>query len=225
MTKRIEIEKKAAALRAADLIEDHMIIGLGTGSTVHYFIEELETRIKNGLQISCIPTSEESRKLAEKAGMKVLKSVKEELDLDVDGADEVDSKGNLIKGGGGALTREKIVAASSRKVCIIIDSSKYHPEGLGKFRIPVEVLPFMLESTIKRIEQLGGKVYPRENGDYRTDNGNSVLDCDFGIIQDPGKTETKLKMIPGVFEVGIFHSLADIVIMGTGNSTKTIFQK
>lgn len=225
MSERVEMEKRAAALKAADLVEEDMIIGLGTGSTVHYFIEELGVRIKGGLHVSCIPTSDSSAKLAEKAGIKVLKSVNGKLDLDVDGADEVDNRGNLIKGGGGALTREKIVAASSKKVCIIIDSSKYHPEGLGKFKIPVEVLPFMPESTMKRIEQIGGKVYPREKGDYRTDNGNSVFDCDFGIIHDPGRIETKLKMIPGVFEVGIFHSMADLVIMGTGNSTKTIFQK
>ena len=225
MTERVDIEKRAAAMKAAELVEDHMIIGLGTGSTVYYFIKELEARIRNGLHLSCIPTSEASRDLAEKSGIKVLKSIDRELDLDVDGADEVDSMGNLIKGGGGALTREKIVAASSRKVCIIIDSAKYHPEGLGKFKIPVEVLPFMVESTIMRIEKIGGKVFLRGNGDFRTDNGNPILDCDFGIIHDPGETERKLKMIPGVLEVGIFHSMADLVLMGVGNSAKTLFQK
>jgi ribose 5-phosphate isomerase A len=220
-----EVEKKAAAVMAADLVKDNMTIGLGTGSTVYYFIEELERRIKAGLKVACVPTSEASRKLAEKAGIGVIESFDRELDLDVDGADEADSSGNLIKGGGGALTREKIVAASSRKVCIIIDSAKYHPEGLGKFRIPVEVITFMMNSTARRLEKIGGKVSARDEGRFRTDNGNAILDCDFGILTDPALTEKSIKMIPGVVEVGIFHGMTDIIIMGSGDKAKILFQK
>lgn len=221
----LEMEKRNAALASVRLLEDGMLVGLGTGSTVKYVIEELGRKVKEGWNISCVPTSISSENLAMEKGIEIIHNPGRKIDLDIDGADEVDSKGNLIKGGGGALTREKIVAFNSRKFCVIIDSSKYHPEGLGRFKLPVEVLPFMAESTAEAIASKGARVSFRGEGKFITDNGNKVLDCDFGIIKEPEKLEKKLKMIPGVVEVGLFCSMADIIIMGNSEDSEVVFRK
>ena len=222
----LESEKKSAALASIKFVRDGMLLGLGTGSTVKFLIEELGNIIKEkGWHISCVPTSKASENLAREKGIEIVEKPDRKLDLDIDGADEADSYGNLIKGGGGALTREKIVAVNSRKVCIIIDHSKYCPDGLGKFRLPVEVLPFMSNSTAENIKSMGASVAFRDGGKFVTDNGNLILDCDFGIIKEPQNLEIKLKAVPGVVEVGLFCGIADLIIMGTGSGTREIFRK
>ena len=225
MVSTAEKEKHNAALGAMKLVRDGMSLGLGTGSTVKYLIEELGRKISEGWTIYCVPTSVESGRLAESVGIRIIEDIDVKLDLAIDGADEVDQKGNLIKGGGGALTREKIVAFNSKKFCVIIDSSKYHPEGLGKFRVPLEVLPFMIKSTARTVSEMGAKVTFRNEGKFVTDNGNRIIDADFGIIKDPKTLERKLKMIPGILEVGIFCSMTDTVIMGTESGSETIYGK
>ncbi len=222
----LEEEKRSAAIASSKLLKDGMLLGLGTGSTVKFLIEEIGNLInEKGWSISCVPTSRSSEKLAREKGIEIVENPDRKLDLDIDGADEADSYGNLIKGGGGALTREKIVAVNSRKVCIIIDHSKYCPDGLGKFRLPVEVLPFMSNSTAENIKSMGATVEFRDSGKFVTDNGNLILDCDFGIIKEPQNLEIKLKAVPGVVEVGLFCGIADLIIMGTGSGTREIFRK
>ena len=222
----LEEEKRSAAIASSKLLKDGMLLGLGTGSTVKFLIEEIGNLInEKGWSISCVPTSRSSEKLAREKGIEIVENPDRKLDLDIDGADEADSYGNLIKGGGGALTREKIVAVNSRKVCIIIDHSKYCPDGLGKFRLPVEVLPFMSYATAENIKSMGATVEFRDSGKFVTDNGNLILDCDFGIIKEPQNLEIKLKAVPGVVEVGLFCGIADLIIMGTGSGTREIFRK
>jgi ribose 5-phosphate isomerase A len=190
--------KKAAGNKAAEYVKNGMVVGLGTGSTVKYFIEKLAEK---SLDISCIPTSIASEELAVSLGLKIT-NLKEHpvVDVDVDGADEVDAKFNLIKGGGGALTREKIVAEASKYFIVVADESKM-VHRLGKFPVAVEVLSFAEGSAAKRIKELGGLAKKREG--FITDSGNIILDCKFNIT-DPRKLETALKNIPGVVENGIF---------------------
>lgn len=211
--------KKDAALEAARLVRDGMVIGIGTGSTVRYFIDALADLVKAGVRLKGVPTSRESAEKAREAGIEVDETFTGQIDLDVDGADEIDENGNLIKGGGGALLREKIVAYNSRNVCIIADSSKLKPRGLGEFRVPVEVIPYLSQMTRKQVEKLGGICIFRGNGSYVSDNGNQIMDCDFGIIKSPSDLENRIKMIPGVVEVGIFTGLATIsIIAGEGGT-------
>ena len=212
-----ESDKKAAAIEALKLVRDGMMLGIGTGSTVKYFIDGLSDRVKAGVRLRAVATSIESETLARNAGIAIENDFSGQLDLDVDGADEIDAEGNLIKGGGGALLREKIVAYNSKTVCIIADSTKFKERGLGEFRVPVEVIPYLKDMTRKQVEKLGGICIFRKNGEFVTDNGNLVMDCDFGIIRNPADLETKIKMIPGVAEVGIFTGLTTLaLISGAG---------
>ena len=198
----LEESKKAAGEKAADYVKNGMILGLGTGSTVRYFIEKLAAQIKTqNLDITAIPTSKASEKLARSLGI-TLTTLDEhpQIDLDVDGADVVDPNFNLIKGGGGAHTREKIIASASKEFIVIVDKSKMVPR-LGNFPVPVEVLSFSEKYVRNEIIALGG--LPRRREGFVTDSGNLILDCRFNII-NPGKLETDLKCIPGVVEDGIF---------------------
>ena len=197
-----EASKKAAGEKAVGYVRDGMILGLGTGSTVRYFIEKLAAQIKEqGMDITAIPTSVASEKLANGQGIK-LSTVNEhpKMDLDVDGADEVDPKFNLIKGGGGAHTREKIIASASKEFIVIVDRSKM-VSRLGNFPVPVEVLPFSEKYVLGEIVAMGG--LPHRRAGFVTDSGNIILDCRFNVI-DPEKLETDLKCIPGVVEDGVF---------------------
>jgi ribose 5-phosphate isomerase A len=214
--------KKAAAIEALKLVRDGMVLGIGTGSTVNYFIDALKDLIAQGVRIRGVATSIESSERARAVGVTVDEEYAGILDLDVDGADEIDSSGNLVKGGGGALLREKIVAYNSRNVCIIADESKLKTNGIGTFRIPVEVLPYLSQLTRNQVEKIGGICIFRENGKYRTDNGNMVMDCDFGIIKDPPEMERKIKMIPGVIEVGLFSGLATTAIVSGQDGLRTL---
>lgn len=217
--------KRIAAQKAVDSIENDMIVGLGTGSTVKYALELLGKRIQKGLSIKAIPTSIETKRIALKEQITIV-SLSEcpEIDITIDGADEVDSNLNLIKGGGGALTREKMIAYHSKKVIIIADESKV-VKILGiDFPLPVEVLKFEWESTKKALRTFGCSVKLRTIFDdpFITDNGNYILDCEFEKINDPEQLEIDINMIPGVVENGLFIGLVTKVIVGSKQGVMTL---
>ena len=215
-----ESGKRSAAKKAVSYVRDGMLIGLGTGSTTQYFLKFLSDEVKNGLDISGIPTSKATEKMARKLGIKISKLTNQQIDIDFDGADEVDTKGNLIKGGGGALTREKIVAASSRKFYVMVDESKISESYLSRKKLPVEILPFLYEQTVSRIRVLCDDCEKREG--FITDNGNYIVDCSFYRIDEPARLESQIKLIPGVVEVGLFVNMATKIIVGNGNSAYEI---
>ena len=220
-------EKKIAAEYACDYIEDGMIVGLGTGSTVAFLLNKLSQRIKTGLNISAVSTSAATTKLATSLGIKVSKlSDIDEIDLTIDGADEVDENLNGIKGGGGALLYEKIIAATSKKNIWIVDSSKL-VKTLGKFPLPVEVVQFGSTHLGIRLENNGFRPTFRMNGNtrYITDNNNYIIDLRMENISDPVSLDIKLKSFAGVVETGLFNGVADIVIAGIGNKVEVINKK
>ena len=205
--------KRQAALRALDEIRDGMIVGLGTGSTASHFIRELgKARIK----VKGIPTSEASAQLAREVGVP-LTTFEEHprIDVTVDGADEVSPGLDLIKGLGGALVREKIVAHASARVVIVVDDSKLVDRLGAKTVIPVEVIPLAVPCVLLQLKELGGEARIREkNGQpFVSDNGNRILDWSHGVIDDPAKIEKQLKAITGVVDSGIFAGVADCVIV------------
>lgn len=207
--------KKQVGYRAAEFVEDGMIVGLGTGSTAHYMILALAERARKGLNITCLATSKASEKTALENGLPIIPFDQvDRIDLAIDGADEIDKDLNLIKGGGGALLREKIIEQFAEKLIIIADQSK-NVDLLGDFKVPVEVVQFAWELTKREIEKIGGRVVLREKEGqvFITDNGNYIFDCDFGKISDPGGLSKKLNMIAGVVENGLFVDMADLVII------------
>ncbi|MGF9695476.1 MULTISPECIES: ribose-5-phosphate isomerase RpiA [Paenibacillus] len=207
--------KKIAAERAAEYIKDGMKVGLGTGSTAYFAICRLGERVRDGLQIQAVATSEASDKLAREWGIPIIPFDQiGRLDITIDGADEVDPDFNLIKGGGGALLREKIVAANSDKLIIVADGSKA-VQQLGQFPLPVEVVPFASEWTFQALENLGCRPKWRMNGDerYLTDNGNLIADCQMEAIENAAELNVKLNMLPGVVDNGLFVDMADTVIL------------
>ena len=214
--------KRQAAEQALNYVEDGMKLGLGTGSTAAKFVELLGAKVKAGLKVVCVPTSEATRAQAAALGIP-LATLEEhpQLDLTVDGADEIDEELRLIKGGGGALLREKIVAVASERVVIIADSSKL-VDVLGRFPLPIEVASFGLAATVSLITGLAAdagcegeiKLRTSSNGaPYVTDNGNHILDCSFGAIDDPEALDDALKLVPGIVESGLFLGIADIGIV------------
>lgn len=218
-------EKHLAAQAAVDLIKDGMVVGLGSGSTSLVFVKLLAERVKNGLKIKGVPTSEATANLATELGIELV-SFEEYLnpDIDVDGADEVDPNLCLIKGGGGKLLREKIVAFASKKVVIIVDSSKL-VNKLGKFKLPIEIIPFAREIVETAVRELHGKPVLRKHDDgsvYTTDENNWILDCDFGLINNPPALSKALNSIPGLVEHGLFIDLVDTVFVGTGKEVRTL---
>lgn len=212
-----EQEKRAAARRSVDFVRDGYVVGLGTGSTASYAIRFLGERVAAGLKIRGVPTSVLSGDLA--ASLHIpLANLDEcpEIDLTLDGADEIDPALQIIKGGGGALLREKIVASASRKVIIIADSSK-QVTVLGKVPLPVEVVPFAEVLLARRIAALGAFVTLRKDQaglPFVTDEGHHLLDCGFGHIPEPARLSEELKHMPGVVEHGLFLDLADVVLIG-----------
>ena len=218
-------EKQAAARASLEFIHDGDVVGLGTGSTAAYVIQFLGQRIREGLKIRGIPTSERTCELAVHAGIPLttLDEV-QQIDVGIDGADEIDPELNLIKGGGGALLREKIVASAARKFVVIADSSKQVPV-LGAFPLPVEVIPFAEALLSRRIAALGASVTLRKapSGDpFRTDEGHHILDCRFGPIADPAGLSRRLCDMPGVVEHGLFIGMADIALIGKGTEVVKI---
>jgi len=210
-------EKQAAAREAVRLVEPGSIVGLGSGSTATYAIRFVAERVRQGLEITAIPTSLKTQQLAEQLGIP-LTTLEEhpQIDIDIDGADEIDPHLNLIKGGGGALLREKIIASASKRFVVVAESTKLVP-CLGKFPLPVEVIPFAQPILKIRIEALGAKVSLRQyayGNPYVTDEGHHILDCTFGRIEDPPALARKLREIPGVVEHGLFIGMAELALVG-----------
>ena len=207
-------EKRLVGRQAVGHVEDGMTLGLGTGSTVAHFAAALGERIADGLRVRAIPTSDQSRELAERHGIPLIDwEAVESLDLTVDGADEVAADFAIIKGGGGALLHEKIVAAASRRRIYIADASKLVTK-LGAFPLPVEVSPFGHSVTARRLEGAGSRASLRMSGEapLRTSDNNLLYDCACGSIEDPADLHCRLVDIPGVIETGLFIGLVDLLI-------------
>ena len=211
--------KRQAGERAAEFVHDKMTVGLGTGSTVHWTILRLGVLVREGLTIRAVPTSRQTEKLAVEQKIPLVTFGEgRELDLTIDGADEISPQLDLIKGGGGALLREKLVAAASKRLIVVADESKLAP-ALGSFPLPVEVVPFGWEITARRVENLNLKQSLRtsDGKPFLTDNGNYILDCDCGKIENPAQLHRELKLLTGVVETGLFVGMADAVIVaGSG---------
>ena len=224
-------QKKAAAIRALDYVKPGMKLGLGTGSTAEHFVRALGEKVAQGLDIVCVPTSERTGKLAASLGIS-LSNLDDtpHLDITVDGADEIDRDLRLIKGGGGALLREKIVATASERMIVIADASKF-VETLGDFPLPVEVIPFGAAVTARRIAEVAGQFgctgkMSRRADEYGepffTDSENFIYDCTFGEIPDPDGLAAALNLIPGVVDNGLFIGIAALAIIGTPLGTDII---
>lgn len=211
--------KRLAGVAAANLVQDGMMIGLGTGSTIFYTIKRLIERVQSeGLRINCIPTSESTRVLAEKGGIPIISfGVTDHLDMVLDGADEIDPQLSLIKGGGGALLREKLVAMAGRSFIVVADASK-QVEQLGKFPLPVEIVPFAHETTLRRLMEAGVAPQLRMDGStpYVTDNGNWIATCHCERIDDAAALHQRLKRMTGVVETGLFVGMAQAAIVSDG---------
>lgn len=220
MTDALKIE---AARRSVEFVKGKQIVGLGTGSTAAHAIRELGKRVRQGLDITGVATSRATADLADEVGIPLtdLNNVRE-VDISIDGADEVDPRFCMIKGGGGALTREKLVAISSQKRIIIVDQTKLVPVLGRSFHLPVEVIPFAWQLTQARLALLGCAPYLRMSGEnaFETDNENFIIDCGFGEIADPAALEAKIKLLPGVVESGLFVGLLDILITGFGDGVR-----
>jgi ribose 5-phosphate isomerase A len=213
-------EKEAASRASLKFVKDGHVVGLGTGSTAAHFIKLLGNEVQKGLRIRGIPTSDRSRDLAQSLSIPLITLDDcQQIDVTVDGADEVDPQLRLIKGGGGALLREKIVASATRQLIIVADDSK-QVQRLGKFPLPVEVIKFAQALVAKRIAALGAEVQLRRDASgrpYVTDENNHILDCRFGEMRDPDRLAGELSTMPGVVEHGLFIGMASVVLFARGN--------
>jgi ribose 5-phosphate isomerase A len=221
-------EKEAAARASLKFVKDGDVVGLGTGSTAKFFIQLLGEQVKAGMNVRGIPTSEASGKLAASLGIPLttLDDCKQ-IDVTVDGADEFDPQLRLIKGGGGALLREKIVGSATRQYVIVADASK-RVSVLGKFPLPVEVIKFAQALVKKRIEALGARVAMRHDAagkPYLTDENNYILDCRFGEIKDADSLAQELSDMPGVVEHGLFIGMANVVLVAGGSEVTELRRK
>lgn len=226
-----DAQKRAAAARAVDYVQPGMRVGLGTGSTAKHFVELIGERVRDGLDIIAVPTSEATRSDAQRLGIR-LTTLDEtpELDLTVDGADEVAPDLSLIKGGGGALLREKIVASASARMIVIADESKCVAK-LGAFALPIEVTPFGFATTLRAVEKaIAGIQKPgpmklrlaKDGHAFVTDGGHWIIDAALHQIDDPNALACALAAVPGVMEHGLFVDLASIVIVGGPNGVRTV---
>jgi ribose 5-phosphate isomerase A len=220
-----EHEKEVAGRAAAQLVRDGDVVGLGTGSTAYYAVLALGERLKTGLKMVGIPTSVGTADLARSVGI-TLTTLDEhpEIDITIDGADELDRHLNLIKGGGGALLREKVIASASAKMVVIADSGKL-VDTLGKFPLPIEIISLAQTVVERKIVALGAtpKLRTKPDGStYLTDNGNPILDCSFGKIDNPTGLARILSDIPGIVEHGLFIDLASVALLGRGDSIEEI---
>ncbi|WP_426325854.1 ribose-5-phosphate isomerase RpiA [Pedobacter sp. R-06] len=213
-----DAEKLAAALAAVKFVKDGDVVGLGTGSTTTFAIKELGKRVKEGLKIKAAASSIRTEELAKSLGIEILDLGRlSKIDISIDGADEFTESLDLIKGGGGALFREKIIASLSKNAIIITDASK-KVKKLGAFTVPVEVIPLAYQYVFDQINELGGKGVLRsvDNKTFITDNGNLIIDADFGLIDDPEKLSSDLNQINGLLAHGLFINITSKVIMSEG---------
>ena len=220
-----EEEKEGAGRAAAKLVSDGDIVGLGTGSTAYFSVLAIGERVKAGLKIIGIPTSVQTADLARSVGIPLTTLGEHpEIDITIDGADEVDPKLNLIKGGGGALTREKVIATASKKMVVVADAGKVVPT-LGKFPLPVEIIAFARTVIEKKIASLAAtpKLRMKPDGSpFITDNGNQILDCSFGQIADAAGLALALSNIPGIVKHGLFIGLASVALVGRGDRVEEV---
>jgi ribose 5-phosphate isomerase A len=210
--------KQLVGEKATEYIKDGMILGLGTGSTAYFAIMKIGEMVKNGLKIKGVPTSKQTEELALSLDIPLLEMADvTKIDVTIDGADEYDPQKQLIKGGGGALLREKIIASITDFYIIIADQSK-QSEVLGSFALPVEVTPFAKEITLMQLKNLGcSPVFREKDGKlFVTDNQNYIADCKFSSIENPIELNQKLNLIPGVVENGLFVNMANIIITEDG---------
>ncbi|ETT49479.1 ribose 5-phosphate isomerase A [Paenibacillus odorifer] len=218
--------KQLAAEKAVEFVKDGMKIGLGTGSTAYWAINRLGERVSEGLKITAVATSRASEEQARELGIPIVAFGDiDSLDLTIDGADELDSNLQLIKGGGGALLREKIVASNSTRMIVIADESKV-VNTLGKFPLPVEIVPFAWEWTVAELAKLGCNPELRRSGEelYKTDNGNYIADCRFEAIESAPKLALAIQSIPGVVEHGLFIEIAAMAIVGKKDGSIEIIE-
>ena len=216
--------KRAAAAKALELVRDGMLLGLGSGTTVRYFTEGVGRLVADGMKVRGVPTSRETAEVAAAHGIPVVTELVGDIDLAVDGADEVDADLNLIKGRGGALFREKVVAAASRRFVVVVDESKVVKQ-LGVGVLPVEVLPFLWRTTADRLIAVGASLTVRggEEAPFITDNGNLVLDLMIdGGIADAQDLSTTLKAVTGVVEHGLFVGMSDTCIVAGPDGTRVL---
>ncbi|WP_346237954.1 ribose-5-phosphate isomerase RpiA [Niabella insulamsoli] len=214
-------DKKIAAEEAVKEIKNGMVVGLGTGSTAYYAIHAVGALVKNGMQLLTVPTSEQTKQMSIELGIPMVDiNTIDAIDVTIDGADEFTQNLELIKGGGGALLREKIVASLTKKQIIVADSSKLVGE-LGKFKVPVEVIPFAKGYVTQQLKTIGGigLIRTKDGKEYVTDQGNCIIDADFGLIENPAKLDEQINQIVGVVEHGLFIGLADRVIMAKDGET------
>lgn len=221
--------KKAAALKAVDFVRDGMVVGLGTGSTAKHLVIALGAKVRAGMTLRAVPTSQETAALARQSGIPLIDSENRwEIDVAIDGADQVDPGFNLIKGGGGALLKEKIVAASARQFIVLVDHTKQVPVLGGSFPLPIEIVPFGWGSTAREIERLTKSpvvLRERNGAPFKTEAGNLIVDVHLARIEQPADLEIALNQIPGIVETGLFVGRTDILIVGKASGTETLRAK
>jgi len=222
----LESLKKAAALTAVEFVRDGMVVGLGTGSTAKHMIIALGEKVRAGMKLRGVPTSHETAELARQQGIPLIDQDNAwVIDVAIDGADQVDPNFNLIKGGGGALLKEKIVAASAELFIVMVDHTKQVPVLGGSFPLPIEIIPFGWGSTARKIEALTkSRVVLRErNGaPFKTESGNLIVDVHIDRIEQPRELEIALNHIPGIVETGLFVNRTGLLIVGTPQGVQTI---
>lgn len=222
-----ESAKIVAAQKSLEFVQDGMVVGLGSGSTATHFIKLLGEKVKRGLKIRGIPSSKASEDLAKSLSIPIIDFRQSaEIDVAIDGADEIGPHLALIKGGGGALLREKIVASAAKRFIVVADASKV-VRRLGKFPLPVEVIPMAAPLIEKKISALGIRPRVRQaklGGDYITDEGNLILDCECGEIEDPDALAASIRAMVGVVEHGLFLNMAEMALVADGAEVKTLYK-
>jgi ribose 5-phosphate isomerase A len=221
--------KKAAALKAVEFVRDGMVVGLGTGSTAKHMVVALGEKVRAGMALRGVPTSQETAELARQSGIPLIDTENRwEIDVAIDGADQVDPGFNLIKGGGGALLKEKIVAASARQFIVLVDHTKQVSVLGGSFPLPIEVIPFGWGSTAREIEHLTKSAVvlrERSGAPFKTEAGNLIVDVHLARIEQPADLEIALNQIPGIVETGLFVGRTDILIVGRATGPETLRAK
>ncbi|HWF59841.1 MAG TPA: ribose-5-phosphate isomerase RpiA [Nitrospira sp.] len=218
--------KRSAALKAVEFVRDGMVVGLGTGSTAKHLLIALGEQVRAGKKLRGVPTSQETAALARESGIPLIDTEDQwEIDVAIDGADQVDPNFNLIKGGGGALLKEKIVAASAKQFVVMVDYTKQVPALGGPFPLAIEVIPFGWGSTAHRIEALTKSrvvLRERDGAPFKTEAGHLIVDVHIDRIDRPGELETALNLIPGVVETGLFVGRTSVLIVGTPQGVHTL---